>query len=81
MEFVFLTGPEVEGAAIRWDSGAVKSPEFVHAALAAGFTEQEIEFSPVGILTADFPSGPCPMFRCGAKTLVGMNGCTLVQIR
>jgi hypothetical protein len=57
MEFAFLTFPEVEGAAIRWDESATKSPELVAAALAAGFSEWEIRKSPVGRLERDFGVG------------------------
>jgi hypothetical protein len=48
MEFVFLTCPEIEGAAIRWDQAAVKSPELVAAALSASFSDWEVRESPLG---------------------------------
>ena len=60
MQFVFLTHPEVEGAAIRWDDSAVKSAELVRAALAAEFSEGEIHKSPLGIVEQDFPGWPVP---------------------
>ena len=80
MKFVFLTYPEVEGAAIRWDDVAVKSPELVAAAIDVGFTEQEVRESPLGVLDEDFPAGPSAMFRRGAHALIGINGSTLVEI-
>ena len=80
VEFAFLTHPEVKGAAIRWDDTAVKSPELVAAALAAGFNEEEVRESPLGTLEADFPAGPYPMFRCGACALIGINGSTLLEV-
>jgi hypothetical protein len=80
MEFTFLTDPEVEGAAIRWDDATAKSPELVAAALAAGFNEAEIRESPLGVLEADFPAGPHAMFQRGARALIGINGCTLLEV-
>jgi uncharacterized protein (TIGR02996 family) len=81
VEFVFLTFPEVEGAVIRWDYSAAKSPELVEAALAAGFTEWEVRGSPLGTLVEDFPACPTPMVWRGARALIGMNGSTLVEVR
>jgi hypothetical protein len=75
MCFAFLTFPEVEGAAIRWDENSPKSPELVAAALAAGFSEWEVRESPVGILEQDFGE-----FRTGARALIGMNGSTLIEL-
>jgi hypothetical protein len=80
MEFAFLTFPEVEGAAIRWDDGAPKSPEMVAAAVAAGFTEREAQESPVGVLERDFGVGGGWEFKAGARTLIGTNGSTLIEL-
>lgn len=80
MEFAFLTYPEVEGAAIRWDDEAAKPPELVAAALAAGFNEAEVCDSPLGVLEADFPAGPHAAFRRGARALIGINGCMLLEV-
>jgi hypothetical protein len=80
MKFVFLAHPEVEGAAIRWDEVAPKSPELVAAALAAGFSEREVRESPIGVLEADYWAGSASVFRRGARALIGMNGSTLVEV-
>ncbi len=81
MQFLFLTSPEVEGAGIHWDDAAAKTPDLIAAALVAGFSDWEIQQSPLGTLTHDFPAGPSPMFRAGARALIGMNGSTLLEIR
>jgi hypothetical protein len=80
VEFVFLTFPEVEGACIERDAAAVKSPELAAAALAAGFTEREVRESPLGGLTQNYPPGPKPMLRRGARVLIGINGSALVEL-
>lgn len=74
IRFVFLTFPEVEGAAILWDETAPKSQEVIAAAIAAGFLEQEVTGSPVGFLQRDFGT-----FKAGARALMGMNGSTLLE--
>ncbi len=80
MCFAFLTYPEVEGAAIRWDQNASKSPELVSAALAAGFCEWEVRISPVGVLEREFVVSADWTFRVGARALIGMNGSTLIEL-
>jgi hypothetical protein len=80
MEFAFLTAPEVEEAAIRWDDNAPKSPELVAAALAAGFSAWEVRESAVGVLERELVVGSDWLFKAGARALIGMNGCTLVEL-
>jgi len=79
MEFAFLTSPEVENVAIDWDTNLPKSPEIVNAALGAGFSEWEVRESPIGLLKQDFSAGGWT-FKSGARTLIGMNGSTLVEL-
>ena len=80
MEFAYLTSPEVEGAAIRWDDDAPKSPELVAAALAAGFSEWEVRESAVGVLERELVVGGDWVFKAGARALIGMNGSALVEL-
>jgi hypothetical protein len=80
VKFVFLTEPEIEGVAIRWDCAASKSPELVAAAIAAGFTEHEARRSPLGRLEEDFRLDQACVIRRGARALLGTNGSTLVEI-
>jgi hypothetical protein len=80
MEFAFLTYPEVEGVPIRWDDAVAKSPELVAAALAAGFSEWEVRESPVGVLEQDWSASLDWAFKVGARALIGMNGCTLIEL-
>jgi hypothetical protein len=80
MEFAFLTSSEVEGAVIRWDAAAPKSPEFVAAALAVGFSEWEVRESAVGVLEQELVVGGDWVFKAAARALIGMNGCTLVEL-
>ena len=79
MEFAFLTSPEVEDVAIDWDANVEKSPDIEKAAVAAGFSEWEVGESPVGVLKQDFTAGGWT-FKAGARTLIGMNGSTLVEL-
>jgi hypothetical protein len=79
MEFAFLTSPDVENVAIDWDANLPKTPEIVNAALGAGFSKWEVGESPIGLLKQDFSAGGW-MFRAGARTIIGMNGSTLVEI-
>ncbi len=80
MEFLFLTEPEAEGAVIRWGGPARKSAALIAAAVAAGFTEDEARFSPLGVLQEDFRLGPACVFRRGARVLIGSNGSTLIEV-
>ena len=80
MEFAFLTHPEVEGAPIRWTDSTAKSSELVAAALAAGFTEQEVRESPVGVLERDWAIERDWAFKSGARALIGTNGSTLIEL-
>ena len=81
MEFVLLTYPEVEGAVFRWEPAPVKPPELIAAAIAAGLTKSEVEDSWLGTLEEDFWPGPSPMFRRGARALMGSNGTTVIEVR
>jgi hypothetical protein len=80
MEFAYLTHPEVEGAVIRWDDAAIKPPELVAAARAAGFGEWEVRTSPIGVLERDWAVSRDWMFKAGARALIGMNGSTLIEL-
>jgi len=80
MKFVFLTFPEVEGVAIRWDQNALKSSELISAALAAGFCDWEVRESPLGFLEQEYNLGPGCVCQPGARALLGMNGSTLLEI-
>ena len=75
MTFALLTFPEVEDAPINWETGAQKDADLVAAAVAAGFSESEVEESPVGLLSRDWSS-----FRRGARALIGINGSTLLEV-
>jgi hypothetical protein len=80
VKFVFLTEPEVEGVAIRWDMDAPKSPELVSAALAAGFSDREVRGSPLGFLEQEYNLGPGCVCQPGARALIGTNGSTLLEL-
>ena len=80
MRFLFLTFPEVEGVAIRWDEHVVKSADLVAAALAAGFSQWEVDGSPVGFLEQEFILGGSAVAPIGARSLIGMNGSTLIEL-
>jgi hypothetical protein len=80
VRFVFLTFPEVEGVAIRWEKELPKSSELVVAALAAGFTEWEVSESPLGFLEQEYDLGPGCVCQPGARALIGMNGSTLLEL-
>ena len=73
--FAFLTAPEVEDAPIIWETGARKDADLVAAAVAAGFSEGEVQESPVGVLDRDWSS-----FRRGARALISINGSTLLEV-
>jgi hypothetical protein len=79
VEFVFLTYLEADGAPIRWDEQQAKPPDLVSAALEAGFNQDEVQDSPLGVLERDFELAGC-IFRTGARALVGNNGSTLLEI-
>jgi hypothetical protein len=65
--------------AIDWGASVAKSTEIVTAAVAAGFSEWEVRESPIGVLRQDFSGGGW-MFKAGARTLIGMNGSTLIEL-
>jgi hypothetical protein len=54
MKFLHLCDTELEGVKVRWSESHAKSPEMIKAALAAGFSSQEIEHSPVGVLEFNY---------------------------
>ncbi|CAN5577180.1 hypothetical protein BH11PLA2_BH11PLA2_26360 [soil metagenome] len=80
MQFAYLTFPEVERAAIRWDEMAPKSSDLVAAALAAGFSELEVRESAVGVLEWDWVIGDDWVFKAGSRALIGMNGSMLIEM-
>ncbi|MCE9565266.1 MAG: hypothetical protein K8U57_24805 [Planctomycetes bacterium] len=80
MKFVYLTYPEIEGIAIRWNDATPKTQELVAAALAAGFTEHEVFGSPVGVLEEGFGLTENELFKVGAIALMGTNGSTLIEM-
>jgi hypothetical protein len=80
MRFAFLINTEAEGANVRWLEKASKPPEVINAALAAGFSDWEVEESPVGVLVESLAPTPDWQFKAGAIVLVGMNGSTLIEL-
>jgi hypothetical protein len=52
----------------------------VAASRIAGFTEDEVLGSPLGVLQEDFILGEFGHFRVGSRALIGMNGCTLLEV-
>ena len=75
MTFAFLTFPEAEDAPIDWKTDTRKDADLVAAAIAAGFSESEVDESPVGVLSQNWSS-----FRRGARALIGINGSTLLEV-
>lgn len=81
MKFVFLTAPEAEGARITWSDSAPKGLEVVEGARAAGFSDSEIDESPLGTLDADFALTHEFVVQSGSIALLGLNGATLLELR
>jgi hypothetical protein len=81
IEFAFLTACEVEGALVRWDDDAPKPASLIAAAVAAGFSRDEADESPLGVLEETYWVTPEYAFDRGARVLIGMNGSTLIEVR
>jgi hypothetical protein len=79
MKLLCLIDTEAEGICIRWSQDATKSRELIDAVLAFGFTSNEIEQSPIGVLEKDFSVSPTEFAKAGAFALMGINGMLLVQ--
>ncbi len=80
MKFLYLCDTELEGVKVKWSESHSKSPELVDAALAAGFTSQEIEHSPVGVLEEGYQVSPTEIASAGAVVLTGTNGSMLLEM-
>ena len=68
MNFVFLTKTEADLLSICWENNLSKTPELIASALEAGFSELEVQESPVGVLDHDFKAGGL-VFTVGALAL------------
>lgn len=79
MEFITLTESEAEGINICWTDNIEKSQELISAALAAGFSEEEIIESPLGVLEQDHEIKDVVILSNKAKALIGANGLMLIQ--
>ena len=80
MEFIALTDSEAESINICWSENIKKSQEIISAALEAGFSEEEIIESPLGILEQDHNIKGIVAFNKDSKALIGANGLILIQV-
>jgi hypothetical protein len=79
MLFVCLVEPELVGIKVRWSGSGPKSQRLINAARAAGFSDQEIEESPLGMLEDDFVISATEIARAGSVALGGPNGSMLLD--